>query len=76
MLRIVENPPGLIVWFRVKISAGRSSVGNADYAHHPSGHMLQNVAMKHPVTRIVGNEGDFDFFARGHFYFLTLPAFG
>ena len=35
MLRIVENPPGLIGWFRVEISAGRSSVGNADYAHHP-----------------------------------------
>jgi hypothetical protein len=40
MLRIVENLPGLIVWFRVKISAGQSSVSNADYAHHPPGHML------------------------------------
>jgi hypothetical protein len=40
MLRIVENLPSLIVWFRVKISAGQSSVSNADYAHHPPGHML------------------------------------
>jgi hypothetical protein len=51
----VKNLPGLIVWFRVKISAGQSSVSNADYAHHPPGHMLQNVAIGHPVTRIVGN---------------------
>jgi hypothetical protein len=73
MLRIVENPPSLIVWFRVKISAGRSSAGNADYAHHPPDQMLQNVAMEHPVTRIVGNEGDFDFSRGAIFTFSFCP---
>ena len=28
--------------------------------------------MEHPVTWLLGNEGDFDFFARGHFYFARV----
>lgn len=40
--------------------------GNPYDAHHASGLMFEDVTVKHPVTRVVGDKRDLDLLARRH----------
>src|SRR3546814_15919971 len=54
-----------------------SSDLDADDAHHARGLVLQDVAVEHPITGIVGGEGDLDALARRHQHgVLPLPMRG
>ena len=41
------------------------ALGNPNDPHHAPGLMFENVAVKHPVPRIIGDERNFDPFSGG-----------
>src|SRR3546814_17131155 len=38
--------------------------GHTDRAHHPAGLVSEDVAVEHPVTRVISDEGDLDALVR------------